>query len=92
LCAGVTSGIQGSCKGDSGGPLMHQDLERDNLWVQIATVKGGFRDCGDPAYPGLYIRLDDPSVFHFIRNVTNSSKEDNPESEILSTKSAGAYS
>ena len=56
LCAGVTTGTQGSCKGDSGGPLMYQDLERDQRWVQIATVQGAVRDCGDPDYPGLFIK------------------------------------
>ncbi len=45
---------------------MYQDLERDQRWIQIATVQGGIRDCGDPDYPGLYIRLDDPSVLEFI--------------------------
>lgn len=68
---------------------MHEDLERDNLWVQIATVQGGIRDCGDSEYPGLYIRLDDPSVFRFIRKATNLSKEDNPKGKILSTKVCG---
>ncbi len=64
LCAGA-GGNQGSCKGDSGGPLVSQDFETDR-WIQIATVQGAIRDCGDADYPGLYIRLDDPNVFNFI--------------------------
>ena len=65
FCAGATTGNQGSCKGDSGGPLMYQDSESDR-WIQIATVQGAIRDCGDLDFPGIYIRLDDPSVFNFI--------------------------
>ena len=47
---------------------MYQDSLTDQ-WIQIATVQGGIRDCGDSDYPGLYIRLDDPDVLRFIRNV-----------------------
>ncbi len=69
LCAGATVGAQGSCKGDSGGPLMHKDYETDrDRWIQIAIVQGGIRDCGDSEYPGLYIRLDDPDIFSFINS------------------------
>jgi secreted trypsin-like serine protease len=67
LCAGASVGSQGSCKGDSGGPLMQKDYETDQ-WIQIATVQGGIRDCGDSEYPGLYIRLDDPDILSFIRS------------------------
>ena len=35
--------------------------------VQIAIVQGGVRDCGDVEYPGIFVRLDDPSVWNFIR-------------------------
>ncbi len=47
---------------------MYHDSIRDQ-WIQIATVQGGIRDCGDADYPGLYIRLDDPNVLSFIRTV-----------------------
>ena len=58
-------GSQGSCKGDSGGPLNAFD-EEISSWVIIATVQGGIRDCGDTDFPGLYVLLDDASVLNFI--------------------------
>ena len=68
FCAGATVGSQGSCKGDSGGPLMYKDSLTDQ-WVQIATVQGGIRHCGDSEYPELYIRLDVPDILSFIKSV-----------------------
>jgi hypothetical protein len=41
----------GSCKGDSGGPLLQLD-EETRRWVQIATVQGGLGECGDIDFPG----------------------------------------
>jgi hypothetical protein len=52
---------------------MYQDLEKDQRWVQIATVQGAIRNCGDVDYPGLFIRLDDPSIFSFIRSTINAT-------------------
>ncbi len=75
LCAGVTTGSQGSCKGDSGGPLMYQDLEDRRQWIQIATVQGAIRGCGDLDYPGIFIRLQDPSIFNFIRSTIYRSNQ-----------------
>jgi len=72
LCAGEDTGNQGSCKGDSGGPLMYFNSEIDR-WIQIATVHGGIRDCGDVDFPGLYIRLDDPVVLNFINSKIDST-------------------
>ena len=69
LCAGTTVGRQGSCKGDSGGPLLYYD-RRMKHFIQIATVEGGVRDCGDEEYPGIYVRLDHPSVLDFITSTT----------------------
>ena len=65
LCAGSHVGGQGSCHGDSGGPLMYYELET-NSWIQFATVQGSVGDCGDIEYPGIYIRLDNLPVLSFI--------------------------
>ncbi len=54
---------------------MYQDVEPDLRWVQIAVVQGAVRDCGDVDFPGLYIRLDDPSIFNFIELYINASVE-----------------
>jgi hypothetical protein len=35
-------------------------------YTQIATVEGAIRDCGDIDFPGIYVRLDHPSIFQFI--------------------------
>lgn len=52
----------GSCKGDSGGPLMVKNI--DTLkWVQIATVQGSFGQCGEPDVPGLLLYK---WVFHLL--------------------------
>ena len=68
FCAGTYVGKQGSCKGDSGGPLMIQDLE-SKRWVQIGTVAGSVGDCGDINLPGIDVRLNHPSVSNFIDSV-----------------------
>jgi secreted trypsin-like serine protease len=64
MCAGVDVGKQGACKGDSGGPLMYRDEE--GTFIQIATVEGGVGECGDKDYPGIFVRLDHPSIWEFI--------------------------
>ena len=35
--------------------------------IQIATVHGAVRECGDVDFPGIFIRLDDPSILEFIK-------------------------
>jgi hypothetical protein len=35
-------------------------------------TKGAVRDCGDDEYPGIYVRLDHPSVWNFISSITKT--------------------
>ena len=71
MCAGAHVGNQGSCKGDSGGPLMVQDLT-SLKWTQIGIVHGSIGDCGDANYPGIYVRLNHPAVINFINLIVES--------------------
>jgi len=34
--------------------------------------KGAVRDCGDDEYPGIYVRLDHPSVWNFISSISTN--------------------
>ena len=33
-------------------------------------LQGAVRECGDKEFPGIYVRLDHPSVLDFIYSVT----------------------
>jgi hypothetical protein len=39
------------------------------LRIQIATVHGAVRECGDVDFPGIFIRLDDPKIWNFISSI-----------------------
>jgi hypothetical protein len=50
---------------------MYYDFTRKG-YVQIATVHGAVRECGDEEYPGIYVRLDHPSILNFMSSVINN--------------------
>ena len=68
MCAGFEHG-GGSCKGDSGGPLLkydHNTLE----YKQIGIVQGGVSNCGDQYFHNIYVRVDEGQILNFINTVT----------------------
>jgi hypothetical protein len=75
MCAGLRDVGKGACKGVSGSPLMYFDILRV-VYVQIATVHGGIGDCGHEQYPGIFVRLDHPSIWNFIASTINPLPEE----------------
>ena len=53
-----------SCHGESGGPLMVYDFV-DSRHIQVGVVQDG-SGCGSKDLPGVYSRLDNPSVLNWI--------------------------
>ena len=64
LCAGYEDGVNTSCPGYSGGPLVVLDAQRLS-YIQIGVLSGGV--CGGSIkYQGAFTRLEDPRVLDFI--------------------------
>jgi len=67
ICTKATLEELGTCRGDSGGPLI---IEDNNRHIQVGIVYGSLDECSDKKFPSLYARLYDYDVLNFIRNVT----------------------
>jgi secreted trypsin-like serine protease len=72
VCAGNQAAKQGSCKGDSGGPLKIFDTGSGS-YVQIGIVAGSVNlgDCGTKNYPVVFTRLDHPEIYDFIESIVS---------------------
>ena len=57
---------QGSCHGDSGGPLIIENTDNHpNRHIQIGIVTGA-AVCVEERFPGAYARVDHPDIWNFI--------------------------
>ena len=54
-------------------------------YLQVSVVHGGLGECGNNEFPGIYVRLDDPEILHFIRQATNASQVDHTDSQTEAT-------
>ncbi|XP_073688771.1 trypsin-like [Garra rufa] len=55
LCAGLTEGGKDSCKGDGGGPMVHNN---GSHWFQSGIASFGI-GCALPTFPGVYTKVSE---------------------------------
>ena len=76
---------QGSCHGDSGGPLIIENTDSfPNRHVQIGIVTGA-AECGDERFPGAYARLDHPDIWNFIYDSIQMNSKESTATTIYTT-------
>ena len=70
ICAGGQA--QDTCKGDSGGPLLNNELNENGKWAVIGITSFGPDQCSqETGVPGIYTRVD--QYLDWIANNTVSS-------------------
>ncbi len=71
LHQGYEIGGPGSCKGDSGGPIVRY-IDVEDRYELVGIVQGGVAECGHPDFPGIFVRIGEPEVLSFIKDASNS--------------------
>jgi len=71
FCAQNQGLSDGTCGGDSGGPVVQFDTtETDKYkiprWVQVAAVHGSAASCDGSRFPSIFVRLDERDVLTWI--------------------------
>lgn len=64
LCAGSVQGGKGSCRGDSGGPVMLKT--GPNQWTLVGIVSRG-HGCALEGFPGIYTPLINENYLNWIK-------------------------
>lgn len=54
-----------SCQGDSGGPAT-TNSSSSSPWDTLTGIVSFGIGCADPSYPGVYVRVGEPSIYDFI--------------------------
>lgn len=63
------------CEGDTGGPLMVQDVYPTVRYYQVGVVQDGRTLCGrDKDYPNVFVMIENPLALQFIRAVNRSDE------------------
>ena len=65
FCAGERSLSQGLCRGDSGGPVLLDEISQLKI-TQVGLVHGGTVPCVNNNFPGVFVRLTDYDILNFI--------------------------
>jgi len=78
FCAQNAGASDGTCGGDSGGPIVQFETEayKTPRWVQIAAVHGSAASCDGSRFPSIFVRLDEPNILKWIYQMVFPDKLD----------------
>ena len=64
ICAGTKGVSKGTCRGDSGGPIV---CSREGYWFLMGATSWSLGGCADSGYPGVYA-----NIFYFKNWIVNT--------------------
>ena len=77
FCAGERSLSEGLCRGDSGSPLLLDDISQLKI-TQVGLVHGGTQECVNNNFPAIFVRLTNFDILNFIYINVFGSEIPNP--------------
>ena len=84
FCAGERSLSEGLCRGDSGSPLMIDDVSQLKI-TQVGLVHGGTQECVNNNFPAVFVRITNYDILNFIYIHVFGSEIPNPGKSYLHT-------
>jgi len=67
ICSGNRRASEGTCRGDSGGPLLIDEyMDGEFITIQNGVLHGSLQSCSNQKYPAIFSRLSNPDIHNWL--------------------------